>query len=487
MRGQLAGTVAKSTRWCVRYSTYTMEGMDSLTIENYRCFGGRQTVRLAPLTLLVGENSTGKTSVLALIRALAETGHGLAVPDFKRDPFDLGSFDDIVHRRRDNGAKPSFFRVGYSTTLEQDAQLAVESEYGKRQSAPFPIRTNFAIESSWIENAPIDHDAVAPVEREDLAFAVGTSRGAWRLEPSGDGGGLHTCIPCLIEKLQDRVEEETGENQGEFVPLEGSRPLTAEDAQDLLELIERSGFGKFPRWERQTVFAGAPIQSKPRRTYDPARPVIDSEGTYVPAYLATMARDAESWSDFKSRLEAFGLESGLFSEIDVKSFGQDSDPFRIQVRTHGNHKSAPWSNLVDVGYGVSQALPVATMLMSHTHFETFLFQQPEVHLHPVAQAALGTMFCQLAGSGSPKRQLIVETHSDHLINRVRMDVRDQVTDLGPEDVVVLYFERREFDVKIHEITFDELGNLNGAPPNYGRFFMEETNRNLWPEDYAAVQ
>ena len=50
----------------------------------------------------------------------------------------------------------------------------------------------------------------------------------------------------------------------------------------------------------------------------------------------------------------------------------------------------------------------------------FLLQQPEVHLHPSAQAALGTLFCQVA---KPERQLVVETHSDHLLDRVRMDVR----------------------------------------------------------------
>ena len=72
--------------------------MHSITIENFRCFGERQTARLAPLTLLVGENSTGKTSFLALLRALDDLTHG-PIPDFKRPPYDLGSFDEIAHYR----------------------------------------------------------------------------------------------------------------------------------------------------------------------------------------------------------------------------------------------------------------------------------------------------------------------------------------------------------------------------------------------------
>lgn len=422
---------------------------------------------------------------MALVRALAETGHGLSIPDFKLEPFDLGSFDDIVRRGGENEITPSFFTAGYSIANEHDEDLSVESDYGKHESAPYPIRSNFAIGSTWIENAPIIHDAVAPVDREDLAFAVGTPRGRWRLECSTESGGLHFCIPCLVSLLRDRVEGISGEKQGEFVPIDGSPPLTADDAKTLLGLVEMLGFDKFPRWQHQMVFAGAPIQSKPRRTYDHARPVIDPEGAYIPAYLATIARDTEGWSKLKTRLESFGQEAGLFSEIGVNSYGTDSEPFRIQVKAQGDIKDSPWNNLVDVGYGVSQALPVATMLLSHNHLETFLLQQPEVHLHPMAQAALGTLFCQVAAPGKRPRQLIVETHSDHLINRVRMDVRDGTTDLKPEDVVVLYFERNGPEVKIHEVTFDDLGNVD-APASYGRFFMEETHRTLWPLDKKAA-
>ena len=83
-----------------------------------------------------------------------------------------------------------------------------------------------------------------------------------------------------------------------------------------------------------------------------------------------------------------------------------------------------------------------------------------------------------AGSPIPNRQLIVETHSDHLIDRIRMDIRDGATELKPEDVSILFFERQEIDVRIHSLTLDELGNVNGAPPGYRQFFMNEMQRSL---------
>ena len=128
-----------------------------------------------------------------------------------------------------------------------------------------------------------------------------------------------------------------------------------------------------------------------------------------------------------------------------------------------------------MGYGVSQALPVIAELLREDAPPLFLLQQPEVHLHPSAQAALGSMFCQVA---SPRRQLIVETHSDYLMNRVRMDVRDGEGSLKPDDVSILYFERLGLDIRIHSLRIDEMGNIVGAPDGYRAFFMGEITRSL---------
>ena len=218
--------------------------------------------------------------------------------------------------------------------------------------------------------------------------------------------------------------------------------------------------------------------SKPHRTYDPSRPTRDPEGDYVPMYLANMHfQDKERWNSLRSALESFGKTSGLFNEISVKPLDhKESGPFKVQVRGFGEaKKKGPQRNLIDVGYGVSQVLPVITELLRQDAPPMFLLQQPEVHLHPSAQAALGSLFCQVAG---PERQLVVETHSDHLIDRVRMDVRDGKTKLKPEDVSILYFERNDLDVRIHSLRFDDNGNVLDAPDGYRKFFLEETRRSL---------
>ena len=189
------------------------------------------------------------------------------------------------------------------------------------------------------------------------------------------------------------------------------------------------------------------------------------------------AQQTQEWSKLKSSLETFGRAAGLFDDITVRPLGKTgSDPFQIQVRKGSKRLKGQFRNLIDVGYGVSQVLPVVTELLApSTPTDLFLLQQPEVHLHPSAQAALGTLLCQVAADG---RQLIVETHSDHLIDRIRMDVRDGKTKLTQSDVRILYFERDGLDVKIHELWWDENGNIENTPRSYRRFFLQEVNRSL---------
>ena len=186
--------------------------------------------------------------------------------------------------------------------------------------------------------------------------------------------------------------------------------------------------------------------------------------------------DDERWEALKDAIEIFGEKTGMFDEIYIRRLGDDrsSDPFQIQVRKTSGDGNGQWRNLIDVGYGVSQILPLIVELTSPVDSSMILLQQPELHLHPSAQAGLGSMLCDVAS----KRQILVETHSDYLINRVRMDVRDKKFNLKPEDVSILYFERTADDVQIHNIRIDENGNINNSPPSYREFFSKEINRSL---------
>ncbi len=189
----------------------------------------------------------------------------------------------------------------------------------------------------------------------------------------------------------------------------------------------------------------------------------------------------DQWQQVKSELEQFGLDLGLFSEIDVYPLrrGNGVGPFQLRVRGNPIKRKpvGPWRNLMDVGYGVSQILPLLVELVAPQP-SIHLLQQPEIHLHPRAQAALGTLLCRwLTASRESRKEpkLIIETHSHYLLDRIRMEVRDEGVPITPDDVSVAFFESQGLDVKIHNVKFDQLGNVT-APPSYGRFFWEEISR-----------
>ena len=452
--------------------------LTEITVENFRCFHEQQTARLAPLTLLVGENSTGKTSFMAMVRAMWETAYTGITPDFKSPPFDLGSFDEIAHSRGARGSQADTFAASISVpananrSQSQDDPVIFRAEFMRHGTASALLRRRLSAGAAEIEQTVDEQDSVRAHIR--------TRRGQWEwsrhfTQRSLDMLGQEFPWSFLFFDLTAAMEQP---DQNEFLPLASSPAIETID----LELLT-SALSRFPSWlpTDPRPYASAPVRSTPQRTYDPARPARDPGGDYVPMYLAeTAAQNGVGWEALKSALEDFGNASGLFDEIRVHRFGKSANaPFQLQIRKGGKGRKGPWRNLIDVGYGVSQVLPVITELLRPDASRLSLWQQPEVHLHPSAQAALATFFCGLAANG---KQLIVETHGDYLLDRVRMDVRDGKTGLKPEDVSVLYFERTGLDVQIHSLRFDAQGNVLDAPSGYRQFFLEETHRSVWGDD-----
>ena len=457
--------------------------MDSVTLKDFRCFRGEQTARIAPLTLLVGENSTGKTSFLAILRALWEVAVDEVIPDFRREPYDLGAFSEIVYNDSSRGEQPDSFGAEIQdlrpTAIDQAVSFNVSFE--DHAGVVFPVSRYASVGETRFE--------ITERPEQGTIFRFGIEDNLWKASSPPNWFNLrrtsHAPYNALLASVL-RVAESKGRIDSVLYTGELCDALKADSGlsgrlRESLTLLENWRLDKLLVREGLAVsrpYAGAPVRQKPRRTYDPSRLISDPEGEYVPTYLANMSRrDPVTWKKLKESLEKFGSDSGLFDEISIESFGQtgDATPFQIQIRKFGGKLKGNRRNLIDVGYGVSQALPIITELLRPGAASMFLLQQPEVHLHPSAQAALGSLFCSIAG---PERQLVVETHSDYIIDRVRMDVRDKKTDLRPEDVSILYFERGESDVKIHSIRLDADGNVLDAPDSYGQFFMEETRRSI---------
>jgi hypothetical protein len=430
--------------------------MDKLIIENVRCFATRQEVPLAPLTVLVGENSSGKSTFLAAVRIAWDIATTWGAADFNEDPFRLGAYEQIATYRGGRAGRAKSLVIGQEVKLESrrtgPAKVRVEGHFVQYAAQPF-------LSCVCLE---VNHEYQIKLKgTPETPPTVTLSSGAdtWELPHTQTEPSVSSAWPLQFVLLSLELER-TGLRPGRT----GRSSVPRSILDDAIEITSRMRPGREER-----PYAFAPVRSRPQRTYDPIRDEPDPEGQHIPMVLARLlAEPTTSGADLRQALIEFGEASGLFSEVAVHRLGKSSDPFQIMVRSNG-----PRRNLIDVGYGVSQILPILVEIATQRDGTTFLIQQPEVHLHPRAQAALATVFARLIKER--RCRLVVETHSDYFIDRLRMDIRD-AQGLKLQDVSLLYFDREDSGTIIHPIGIDTRGNIVDAPPSYRRFFLEEERR-----------
>ncbi|MCY4497855.1 MAG: AAA family ATPase [Rhodospirillaceae bacterium] len=446
--------------------------MDALILRNFRCFGDPGKVPLKPLTLLIGENSTGKTSFLAAVRLASDISYSGRTIDFNERPFQLGSFNEIAHYKGGRAGRAQTFEIAFESLVRRHGRRPHKA--GREGGSP-SLRS---MRHSAVFRRSGSHPVIAS---QSLKF--GEHQITVSSQPSADQPALEyrlgdstETIPLQNLPIPSPAEAAFDWHYALYVTMDGPRIQRKKGAANN-KLSTRPAFREVVQIAAGTMWRGrpiciAPVRTTPLRTYDPVSDTPVPEGAHIPMVLAKLFfQEKDEWKSLKDTLDRFGKESGLFTGVYIKALGRyESDPFQIRVGIKG-----PQANLVDVGYGVSQALPILVEALRSDSGAVHLMQQPEVHMHPRSQAALGSFLAGLAAN--QEKQFIVETHSDYLVDRVRMDIRDGKS-ITPDDVVLLYFERQGSEIVIHPITIDSAGNLVGEPDTYRSFFLTEERRFL---------
>ena len=454
--------------------------ISEFSLGNIRCFAGEQRVPVRPVTLLVGENSAGKTTFMGayyMFHRLTMATGGLSkapqMATFNEPPFHMGAFRDIARKGEGGRGASSHFKLGGAVPFNfcdgSNDVVQVDYEFREDGSEPFVSEAllSFAgggkmkVERRNIPNSPdgFSHDVEIVIPGARASRWISSERMMH----------LNEILIVTVSNLpfEDFAENVGGENSAlrAFMRRSFRAPKGASDMDVFLRarsLLESK------------VVAFAPVLSEPKRTYDPDTVAFSPYGGHVPMLLAELSRaaDKRAWDWLRGRLADFGRESGLFADFDVRGLGkQSSDPFQIQAKAAGK-----MSNIVDVGHGVGQIFPLVTHILRETQMKergVFLLQDPETNLHPQAQAALASFFARATQNNG--HTFILETHSDSIIDRVRICVSNGI--IPPEDVVILYFEPsgKSGAVKIHPIRLDENANLLDAPPGYRDFFIRESD------------
>lgn len=436
-----------------------------IALNNFRAFAETPDIEIKPITVLVGENSTGKTSLLAAMRFALQLSGREDTSFFNVYPFDLGPYEDIVHSL----GHPSS-RKRFSLTLEKYVSLTDSRRFPlhrEQESHPVLVRTTFFFKSQFGETALSSirmqfDESQMDFHLDDgprLTTITGSNRTEYGQADLFDDFRLRESLNLensLYLLMQFRYARE-----GDSIRIRD------DDIGTFVGLYDAFITNNY------NVISSPPVRSVPRKVYTSSDEQSHKDGGNAPHDLSKIKRsDKRRWERINQTLNRFGKISGLFTRFDIKKLTtQDSGPFQVKV-TVRNRASA----IADVGYGVSQSLPIMTdLIVNQGKRSALLLQQPEVHLHPRAQAELGSIFVEHI-SKNRDSLIIVETHSDHLIDRIRIEVKEGA--INPSLVNIVFLEANGNDVEIHQLSVDKYGNILNSPPGYRDFFIREQERIL---------
>jgi len=412
-----------------------------VSVRDVRTLSGTHHAELSRITLLVGENSVGKSTFLGCLNALGHLAglHELndSINYFNQSPFYMGSFESIARTECDSfsvsiNLDSGFFRQfsvnfakGSSDIPIQETGLHLQIRENTRELDPklsIIRKTSKNDLQQWHFDGP---EFQFHLNRSEVSYSQFTS---WLSRSVTHGYFPFSGDQSTYKK---RMENPSVQELAAFTKF--------------INFFQRYFQGPQPL---HSITAVLPHELKRERQYH-----------YNPIEILSSSVDI-------STINNFGRKLGLFRQLKVKKTSHDQ--FEVLINVSGS-----FHNLIDVGFGVTSLLPLIATICNVSSRSLFLLQQPEVHVHPSAQADLIKMISRSDHS------FVIETHSDHIIAWLRILVKEKV--LEPSDVAIIYFERVPEDESssyLHQISLDQHANLIGQPKSYRQFFSTETNRLL---------
>jgi hypothetical protein len=158
-------------------------------------------------------------------------------------------------------------------------------------------------------------------------------------------------------------------------------------------------------------------------------------------------------------------EMGLIEEFKVNPISEQRQEYEVKVRTKG---SEDFVDLPDVGFGVSQVLPVLVQCFYAQPRSIILMEQPEIHLHPSAQSALADVMIDVINSrehGADRSiQLVIETHSEHFLRRLQRRIAEDT--VSQEKVSAYFANITKTPAVLEPLQIDMFGNIQNWPENF---------------------
>ena len=445
--------------------------LKSISLENYKCFKKKTDIDIAPLTVLCGVNSSGKSSILKSLLMLKQTAEGrLSEPLLllSGDLVDCGTFDSVINSKSENDKQTFFIRNKFEIN---NHKLFSTGTFIKRQDAKefnelekiYACITQTIVR--FIFNTEIEVEKYIDSENEFSPYLSNNRIKSYKImiNVEGENGLIQECNGKITFNFVDDINSNNEIKEPHRLSWSKVPYLYKKNKQLHNQNDQNLKFGNFDHYKCSCTFNGlaisnvfaydmkpyvknvipnilsitriisnqynginyiAPLRNNPERTYFINRNVdsVGINGENAPILLAKYKRKHITTDMFCPWTNQFELDSNGYVTAKFEQIVQQwLDYFELGTLNISGDKNGTVSlklneqNIVDVGFGASQILPIIIQGIFMDKEQTLLIEQPEIHLHPKMELQMADFLIAIAETG---RNIIIETHSDHIKNRL---------------------------------------------------------------------
>lgn len=402
----------------------------SISLRNFRAFQDQITVRVRPITVLIGRNSAGKSSLIKFLLMLKQTLESQADSFFVTEgrEVQLGTWKDLRHTNTRNGStQDKYFRFSVEVTTDDlpSAEIQELWKIVSREGAIVADANKITVQLE-IPRQPVRKET--PKGRFVIEGNVlyGNSFKVGRHQVTGFIGDRE-----IFSKMTDNLQTSG------FLRFS----KRTESMNEMFETIAGDPFLETLRYQFISPRHLSPVREESQQVVQAGSPppgYVGHKGEFAMPHLVRILANAE-------RQERANLILQFASQVArVEKIKFRSEAARLLTDVRGrNMDTGAMCLLADFGFGVSQCLPIFVQGAMHDRHQLLIVEQPEAQLHPTAQLELGSYFAELW----TKHRIpsLIETHSSNVLLRLRSLIKRGA--LSPTDISIAYFTVEEIKRK----------------------------------------
>ena len=390
-----------------------------LSAQNFKSWQDTSKLQFAPLTGFFGANSSGKTSILQVLLMLKQT---VERPSDWNEPLyfgdeaslvNLGNFNDVIHKHK--------------------LDLSLDISVSWKSSTVADI-------NRYIRSYNLNLEALSPSQRyqdrsEEISFSTNIARSAMNnFYYETDLYRLNVEQPELFR----------------CYGLCGGQTQTVEISSRFEE--------EFENLFSRILYLG-PLREYPRRRYPWEGDHPKGIGQYGEKTTSALLSGRIRRLPIDEQIPKWLQRLELIDSYDVQPVSDTGGDYELLVKQHKGGAEVP---LTDVGFGVSQVLPVLILCYYAPEGSILILEQPEAHLHPKVQSELADVLIDVVKNRNI--QIILESHSAHLLHRLQRRIAEE--QISADDTAFYFCQINDGTSEIERLKVDEYGNIRNWPQNF---------------------